>query len=286
MLDAIRRDLSHAIRSLRRTPAFTTTVILILGLGIGMASAMFTVFQSILLKRLPVQDQDRVVELPAVGKGVAAKQFPLTFAQYHRVLAQARTLQSIAGFEYTRTLEFTLRDRDRAYRLQEAAVTGNFFQVLGAAPAVGRLFQPEDEREWRMTNSTLSIVISYGTWRHAFGGDSSIIGRHVQEPTGHQDMIVLGVAPPGLDYPRGVDFWVAGRGYGIWSRASPPAQRPRPHGPTFWRSSITTRISSGSSGSIPSVPNCIRWNRWWSATCGRPFWLSRPPLPCCSCWHA
>src|SRR5438093_6693996 len=96
LADPLSRHFRPAIRSLRRTPAFTITAVLILGLGIGMASAMFTVFQSILLKRLPVRDQDRVVELRAVGKGVAAKQFPLTFAQYHRLLAQARTLQSIA----------------------------------------------------------------------------------------------------------------------------------------------------------------------------------------------
>ena len=71
MTECAWRDLSYALRSLRRTPAFTTTAILILGLGIGMASAMFTVFHSVVMRRLPVQDPDQIVELSGVAKGGA-----------------------------------------------------------------------------------------------------------------------------------------------------------------------------------------------------------------------
>src|SRR5678816_2215778 len=97
MLDAIRRDLGYAIRSLRRTPAFTTTAILILGLGIGMASAMFTVFEQVLIKRLPVQNQDQLVELSGVGAG-AGREIPLSLDQYKQFAAENSTLESVAAF--------------------------------------------------------------------------------------------------------------------------------------------------------------------------------------------
>src|SRR5438105_3551027 len=96
MIDAFRRDLIHAFRSLRRTPAFTITAILILGLGIGMASAMFTVFQAVLVKRLPVQAQEQIVVLAIGGQRAAAK-LPLHFDQYRRFQDQNRTLQQVAA---------------------------------------------------------------------------------------------------------------------------------------------------------------------------------------------
>src|SRR5437868_4282809 len=140
-------DLRLALRSLRRTPAFTITAVLILGLGIGMASAMFTVFQSILLKKLPVQDQDRVVELSGFGQG-AATELGLVPDQYRRFRAQTRTLQSVASFAHWRVFGESVQDGDRSLVLRKAVVTETFFQVLGAAPALGRLFQPEDAREF------------------------------------------------------------------------------------------------------------------------------------------
>src|SRR5258708_14184359 len=101
MIDTLRRDLLQAVRSLRRTPAFAITAVLILGLAIGMASAMFTVFQAVLLKRLPVQDQDQVVELSGKAQG-AATEFPLMIPHFRRFRGQARTLLRVAGFAHCR----------------------------------------------------------------------------------------------------------------------------------------------------------------------------------------
>src|SRR3954466_2948401 len=98
--DDLRRDFSQAFRSLRRTPAFAVTVVLILGLAIGMASAMFTVFQSIAMRKLPAADQARLVTLSGVGKGGAAKEVPLLIAQYHRFRDQSNTLSAVAGYAH------------------------------------------------------------------------------------------------------------------------------------------------------------------------------------------
>jgi hypothetical protein len=97
--ETVQRDLRQALRSLRRTPAFTVTAILILGLGIGMASAMFTVFQQVVVRRLPVQDQDQLIELSGVAPG-AARELPLTIEPFRRFRHDSRTLQSIGGFAH------------------------------------------------------------------------------------------------------------------------------------------------------------------------------------------
>src|SRR5437870_3449500 len=172
-----------------------------------MASAMFTVFQSILLKKLPVQDQDRVVELSGFGRG-AATELGLVPDQYRRFRAQTRTLQSVASFAHYRVYGESVHDGDRSLVLRKAVVTETFFQVLGAAPALGRLFQPEDAREFGAV-TTASIVLSYDTWRRVFAGDSSVIGRHLLEPKVGWKTTIVGVAPAGLDYPRGVEYWMS-----------------------------------------------------------------------------
>jgi putative ABC transport system permease protein len=131
-------DLRHALRALRHTPTFTATAVLILGLGIGMASAVFTVFQAVVLRRLPVRDQDRIVELSGAAKG-AAREVPLTLDQVRRFRQESRTLQSFAGFAHWGSVSAPVTDGDRPLLLRQATVTGSFFQVLGAAPSLGRL---------------------------------------------------------------------------------------------------------------------------------------------------
>ena len=205
----VRRELAYAVRSLRRAPAFSLTAVLILALGIGMTSAIFTVFDAVLLQRMPVRDEDRIVELSGVAGG-AASEFPLGLAQFKRFRANTRTLQSVAALAHWRVIANTFDDNNRPVVLRQAVVTDNFFQVLGAAPALGRFFKPGDERPWGADNfQDAPAVLSYGAWQRLFGGDSSVIGRHLQEPAMNWRTTIIGVAPPGLDYPRGVEYWTA-----------------------------------------------------------------------------
>lgn len=161
-MDAFVLDLRFALRALRRSPAFTITSVLILALAIGMATAMFTVFDAVLLKPLPVQDPGRLVELSGVGGGAAAGDLPLLLDQYQRFSAQTRTLQSVAAFAHWRVFPEVLRDGDRWLTIRQSAVAGNFFQVLGAQPVLGRLLQPEDAPDWGAPSSKtdLSLVVS------------------------------------------------------------------------------------------------------------------------------
>jgi predicted permease len=208
LLDGLRRDLRDAIRSLGRTPTFTITAILILGLGIGMATAMFTVFEQVVVQRLPVQDQDQLIELSGVAAG--ARDLPLSGDQYKTFSRQQRTLQSVAGFAHWGAAVNAVMDGDRLLSLHHAEVTANFFQVLGTAPYLGRLFVASDETEYGPTHvrgDALVAVISYDTWQRQFGGDPGVIGRRMRMPEVKWNPVIVGVAPPGLDYPRGVQIW-------------------------------------------------------------------------------
>ena len=217
MMDTFRLDLTYASRALRRTPAFTITAVLILALGIGLSSAMFTVFETVLLKKMPVRDQERLVELSGVARG-AATEFPVGVALFHRYRDHTRTLQRVAGIAHWRVLAGPLTDGDHSIVLREAVVTEEFFQVLGAVPALGRFFRQGDERQWGGGDAQqvdVPIVLSYGAWRRAFGGDSSVIGHHLKDPKIDWTLTIVGVAPPGLDYPRGVEYWLASRYEGL-----------------------------------------------------------------------
>jgi predicted permease len=225
MFDRTRRDLSLSARSLRRAPAFSGTVVIILGLAIGMSSAMFTVFQSVLLNRLPVRAPDRIVELSGTATG-AATEVPITPSQLHRLRTEAHALSAAAGLAHWRVLADAITDGDRRLVLREAVVTDDFFAVLGANPVLGRLFRAGDNSPWGgNAGSGASIVLSYAVWQRTFGGDSTVIGRHLMSPKLNWTLTVVGVAPPGLDYPRGAEYWIAS-GYGsidVVARLAPGA---------------------------------------------------------------
>ncbi|HEY2162484.1 MAG TPA: ADOP family duplicated permease, partial [Gemmatimonadaceae bacterium] len=188
----------------------SVTVALILGLAIGMSSAMLTVFRAVLLDRLPVEQQDRIVELSGVAGG-AASEVPILPTQLRRLGDQSRTLRLVAGLAHWRVLGESIVDGDRHLTLREAVVTDEFFNVLGAKPALGRLFRKGDAAPWgaNVAASGVRVVLSHSAWSHYFGGDSSVIGRTVRLPKLGWTMTVVGVAPPGLDYPRGAEFWIA-----------------------------------------------------------------------------
>lgn len=210
MFDRLQRDVSFTGRSLRRAPTFTITVALILALAIGMSTAMFTVFRSVLVTRLPVAQQDRVVELSGKAGG-AASEVPILPAQAKRFLSQSHTISKAAGLAHWRSLEEALTDGDRRLTLNEAVVTDEFFDVMGANPVIGRFFRKGEAAPWgaNAAGTAVPLVLSHRAWQRDFGGDSSVIGRPLRSPKMGWAMTVVGVAPAGLDYPHGVGFWIA-----------------------------------------------------------------------------
>ena len=219
MMERPLREWHQALRSLWRTRSFTVTCVVVLGLGIGMATTMFAVFNAVLLRPLPVQAPGDVVLLRTLDPG--GVDVGLRRDEIRELAAASRTLRGAAGVAHQGAFEMTLLYGERVLTLNGAWVTGNFFELLGIRPVLGRLFESADEVQTGAMSSP--IVLSYDTWQRQFGGDSGVVGRHVTTPYSHEESTILGVAPPGLAYPPGTQFWspVAYQSIDVIARLAP-----------------------------------------------------------------
>jgi predicted permease len=175
--------------------------VLILGLGIGMSTAMFTVYRAVVVDRLPVLDQDRLVVLHPLDRGGAHLDVPLPYLD--EIRRDSRTLRQVAGVYHLGAIPAPLLDRGTPIDFATVYATANLFDVLGTRPALGRLLRPSDGA----AGAPKVMVISYGSWRRHFHQDSLIIGRTLVEPYDRSRVTIVGVAPPGLEYPTGADSW-------------------------------------------------------------------------------
>jgi putative ABC transport system permease protein len=199
------------LRGFRRTPGFFAVAMVIVGLGIGMSVAIFSVFRTVLVRRLPVVDQDRIVVMwtyatdPTTEVSLGTKELSV-------VRKESRTMREIAAIAHWPATSAPFEYGDRSIELNRGMVTGNFFDVLGARPALGRLFNPGDDEapgsSWNTRHASRALVLSYRAWQDKFGGDSAVIGRHLIDPLVRTDYTIIGVAPSGLSYPAGADYWI------------------------------------------------------------------------------
>ena len=202
MMDMLFHNIRVGIRSLRRTPGFALTAILTLALGIGLATAVFTVADALLLRRLPVQDQDRVVVLWG-QKSDQDFDYPLGFDDAREFAQRTRVLERVATFASWGAAPIPIRDADQISRLRRALVSGEFFDVLVVRPVLGRALQTSDD----VYGAAPVMVLSYAAWQRRFGGDTHVLGRQIVMYGDGVPYTIVGVMPQGLDYPRGADFW-------------------------------------------------------------------------------
>src|SRR5256886_4957432 len=198
-------DLRYALRQLRRAPTFAATVVVILGIGIGMATAMFTIFRAVVLQQLPVRDPDRVVVLWTFRDPTV--ELPLGRKEVDGLRRESRTLANVAGFAHWGAQVIPVTDGDRPIVLKQAMVTAGFFDVLAARPVLGRLLRPEDGFE----GAAPVAVVSYQTWQRDFGGDPRVLGRRLTTTQDQRSYVIVGVTPPGVDFPVGTDYWIGPR---------------------------------------------------------------------------
>jgi putative ABC transport system permease protein len=193
-------DLSYALRSLRRTPEFTVTAVLTLGASIGAVTAMLGIVLGVLLRPLPVAEQDRVVLVrKEAPRDRSLRAFP--HADIAGFLARSRAVERVAGVQYDGAFPYVVGVGADAFSAMGSMVSGEFFEVLGVRPAVGRLLDRRDEAP----GAAPAMVISHGLWQRRFGGDSSVVGRTLSFDYPHT---IIGVAPPGFEYPARVEMWV------------------------------------------------------------------------------
>jgi putative ABC transport system permease protein len=192
-----------AVRSLRRTPGFAVTAVLTLALGIGLSVAVFTVAEALLLRKLPFRDQNGLVVLWTQPADRSFDHYPLSLARARDFARSTRTLERVAFATYEGAWPIPIREADRMSRLRQALVSGDFFDVLGAQPVLGRALRVEDD----VIGAAPVVVLSYVAWQGHFAGSSEVLGRQIVVHGNGVGYTIVGVMPRGFDYPRGVDFW-------------------------------------------------------------------------------
>jgi predicted permease len=187
-LDALVRDVRYALRSFAKHPAFTATALLTLALGIGANTAIFHLVDTVMLRALPVQ---RPEELLAVRGS-------FSYFQFEQIRDRNQVFDATIG---VRTLtSSTLSSGDQPIgKSTTELVTGNYFQVLGVTPILGRPLVPADDRA---IGAGPVAVISHGLWQRAFGGSPDVLGRTIRVSDGVIGGGTSGFEPPPPDLPR------------------------------------------------------------------------------------
>src|SRR5881628_1762953 len=159
-------DLRYALRTLSRARGFALAVVLTLGLGIGANTAIFSVVRGVLLKPLPHRDGDRLVYLRQSADGPGAENLNFSVPEVRDLRNGAPSFAGIAEYSPWSVIRQT---RDGADRIHVGLVTGNYFEVMGLSPVLGRLTRPSDDGP----GVPAVVVLSYDYWINRFGGDSS-----------------------------------------------------------------------------------------------------------------
>lgn len=198
------QSLRFAARQLRRTPGFAAGTIFLLALGIGLSIAVFTVSDALLLRHLPVRDQNKLVVLWGESRNAGFDHFPFGLDDAHDFAKQARLLEQVAFVAYEGAWPKTFADGNQTFRFRRAVVSGRFFDVLGVQPVLGRTLRESDD----VAGAAPVVVLSHAAWRTWFGGDPHVLGRRLLSYENAVTYTIIGVMPRGLDYPRGSEMWV------------------------------------------------------------------------------
>ncbi|NUQ29065.1 MAG: ABC transporter substrate-binding protein, partial [Acidobacteriaceae bacterium] len=198
------RDLQFALRQLRKTPAFTVTVLLTLALGIGANAAIFTLVNSILLRSLPVADPSALVRVGddpqacCVSSGLRPDGDASLFSTeaYKDMKRSASEFEELAAVQAGFSARPITVRRDGPDTLPKSVageyVSGNYFRTLGLRPYIGRLLRDGDNTK----GAPLTAVLDYRTWQNEFAGDPSVVGSTFWVNT--KPITIVGVTPKGF----------------------------------------------------------------------------------------
>jgi len=194
-------ELRHGLRTLVRNPGFSATAVLLLALGIGANTAIFSVVDAVLLRPLPYQDSSRIMQIWHVPP---AKSFPgmtlfsVSPANYLDWQRQNHSFEEIAAYGGT---SFNVGGKERPEAIQGAAVAPGFFSILRVHPLLGRTFSQEEDRP----GQGHVVVLGYALWRDHFGADPGILGRSVA--LDGETYSVIGVMSASFKFPSFAQLW-------------------------------------------------------------------------------
>jgi putative ABC transport system permease protein len=196
------RDLRVAFHSLQRTQGLALTVILTLALGIGANAAIFTLVRGVLLKPLVNRDEDRLIYIRQSAPGTGDANSAFSVPEIQDLRARVKTLSALGEFS---TLEFTMIGLGEPRVVQSGVVSGNYFEVMGLHPVLGRLIEPQDDGP----KAAGVAVLTYRFWSTTLGKDPSVIGKTIRLSwglMGDRSATIIGVLEPSIPYPQDTEI--------------------------------------------------------------------------------
>lgn len=218
-------DLRYAHRLLRKSRGFSLTVILLLGLGIGASTAVFSLVDAVLLKPLQYPDSGEIVMpwiVPPKGINIGGfDKFPWDPTQFHALEKETQTYRYIGAFE---SANFNLTGAGEPALLEGLRVSSGFFPALGVQPVLGRIFTQEEDQP----GHEHEVLLSNAVWRGRFGADAAIVGRTID--LNGAPYVVVGIMPAGFTFPHANEMpseFSFPPATELWVPAAMPAVTPR-----------------------------------------------------------
>ncbi|HKP92596.1 MAG TPA: ABC transporter permease [Chthoniobacterales bacterium] len=194
------RDLRYASRMLVKTPGFTAIAVLAIALGIGASTTMFSSINALLLRPMPlIQDQERLVAVSEFFTKVAEHDAGTSYPDFLEWKKNATTLDGIAAIQEA---TFIISGGDKPERYLGGQISADAFSFLGVQPILGRQFRPEEDD----LNAPPVALIGYRVWQEHFGGDRGVVGKII--PINGKQVTVIGVMPKGWRFPEVCDIWM------------------------------------------------------------------------------
>jgi putative ABC transport system permease protein len=191
-------ELRLALRRLTREPGFSTTAIVTVAIGIGIAASVFALVDGVLIRPLPYPDSDRLVAVSHAAPGIELTHDGVSAGVFLHYRDGNRVFDEFGAYQ---SMSFTITDGGSAERVRSAMVTPELFDVLRAAPLVGRLPDASDwNYDFATTTGTTGALLSHELWTRRYDADADVVGRTI-EIDGEPFATVVGVAQPGFGFP-------------------------------------------------------------------------------------
>jgi putative ABC transport system permease protein len=201
-IEILLRDCRYAVRQLRRSPGFASTAILIMALGIGANTAIFSVVRAVLLEPLPYSDPDRLVQIwhvPPQSSFPGMTRFSVSAANFldwqrQNTVFSSMALASGRGFDVT--------GQGKPETIRASTVTSDFFSLLGVQPIYGRVFLPQEDKP----GHNKEIILTYKLWQSRYGSDPNVAGRTIV--LDGSPYTIVGVMGPKMNKPDFAQAWI------------------------------------------------------------------------------
>jgi predicted permease len=198
-MELSRQDLRYAVRSLLRRPGFVAVALLTLAIGVGANTAIFSVVDAVLLRPLPYDDPESLVQVERVRSDRPGWTGGMSQPDLYDLVEQSPSLEHLEGYQDTSA---ALTGDGAPEVVEAAAVTGGLLATFRLAPALGR----DLDRDDNVSDGPRVVVVSHRFWRERLGGDTAIVGSALE--IGGESHQIVGVAPAGFDFPADTQLWI------------------------------------------------------------------------------